>query len=529
MTAPAPPAGVADAVAGRMSRREVLQALSGLMVGLFVSILASTVVANALPRIIADLHGSQTVYTWIVTTELLAMTATVPLWGKMADLYSRKLLIQLSLGLFVAGSLIAGLTPNVELLLASRIVQGVGAGGMTALATIVMAAMIPPREMGRYAGIFGAVFGVGTIAGPLIGGVLVDTSWLGWRWCFLIGVPFSILSIVLLQRTLHLPVVRRQVRIDWAGAFLITTGVSTLLVWSSLAGQKFAWASGWTALMVLGGLALLAAAIVVESRAAEPIIPLDLFRNRTVSLTTVASILVGVAMFGGTVFLSQYFQISLGKSPTVAGLMSLPMIFGLLVSSTVAGQLITKYGRWKGFLVGGGVTMTVGMLLLGTIDAHTNILLLSIYMAVLGVGVGMLMQNLVLAAQNDVPAHELGAATSMLTFFRSMGGAIGVSALGAVLANRITSLMTEKLGPLAAGGSSGGTHEVPDLSTLPGPVRQIVQEVYGTATAELFLIGAPIALLALVAVLFIKEKPLHTLSGDERRAREEAAGIAPTH
>ncbi|MFI6820403.1 MDR family MFS transporter [Micromonospora sp. NPDC050187] len=529
MTASAPPAGVADAVAGRMSRREVLQALSGLMVGLFVSILASTVVANALPRIIADLHGSQTVYTWIVTTELLAMTATVPLWGKMADLYSRKLLIQLSLGLFVAGSLVAGLTPNVELLLVSRVIQGIGAGGMTALATIVMAAMIPPREMGRYAGIFGAVFGVGTIAGPLIGGVLVDTSWLGWRWCFLIGVPFSLLSIVLLQRTLHLPVVRREVRIDWAGAFLITTGVSTLLVWSSLAGQKFAWASGWSALMVIGGLALLAAAIFVESRAAEPIIPLDLFRNRTVSLTIVASILVGVAMFGGTVFLSQYFQISLGKSPTVAGLMSLPMIFGLLVSSTVAGQLITKYGRWKGFLVGGGVTMTIGMLLLGTIDAHTNILLLSVYMAVLGVGVGMLMQNLVLAAQNDVPAHELGAATSALTFFRSMGGAIGVSALGAVLANRITTLMAEKLGPLAAGGATGSTHEVPDMSVLPGPIRQIVQEVYGTATAELFLIGAPIALLALVAVLFIKEKPLHNLSGDERRAKEEAAGIAPMH
>ena len=193
---------------GRMTHKEVLQALSGLMVGMFVTILASTVVSNALPRIIADLEGSQSVYTWIVTTELLAMTATVPLWGKMADLYSKKLLIQLSLGLFVAGSLIAGFTPNVEVLIVSRIVQGVGAGGMTALAMIVMAAMIPPRELGRYSGIFGAVFGVGTIAGPLIGGVLVDTSWLGWRWCFFLGVPFTLLSIFLLQRTLHLPTVR---------------------------------------------------------------------------------------------------------------------------------------------------------------------------------------------------------------------------------------------------------------------------------------------------------------------------------
>ncbi|MEU7762423.1 MDR family MFS transporter [Micromonospora aurantiaca (nom. illeg.)] len=521
-TATVPPAETGT----RMSRREVLQALSGLMVGMFVAILASTVVANALPRIIADLDGSQTVYTWIVTSELLAMTATVPLWGKMADLYSKKLLIQLSLGLFVAGSLVAGFTPNVEVLLLSRVIQGIGAGGMTALATIVMAAMIPPRELGRYAGIFGAVFGVGTIAGPLIGGVLVDTSWLGWRWCFLIGVPFSLLSIALLQKTLHLPVVRRKVRIDWLGALLITSGVSTLLIWSSLAGNKFDWASGWTALLVGGGLALLALAVFVEARTEEPIIPLGIFRNRTVSLTTIASILVGVAMFGGTVFLSQYFQTSLGKSPTAAGLMSLPMVLGLLVSSTVAGQLITKYGRWKMFLVAGAAVMTVGMLLLSTIDASTSVPVLSVYMAVLGVGVGMLLQNLVLAAQNDVPAAELGAATSVLTFFRSMGGAVGVSALGAVLANRVTSLTVEKLGPLATG---GGSAEVPDLSALPEPVLRIVQEVYGTATSEMFLIGAPFALLALIVVLFIKEKPLNTLSGDERRAREEAAATAGMH
>jgi len=342
-------------------------------------------------------------------------------------------------------------------------------------------------------------------------------------------VPFSLLAIVLLQRTLHLPVVRRKVSIDWLGALLITTGVSTLLIWSSMAGHKFAWASWWTAGLVAGGLALLGLALVVESRAAEPIIPLDIFRNRTVSLATLASVLVGVAMFGGTVFLSQYFQVSLGKSPTVAGLMSLPMVFGLLISSTVAGQLITKFGRWKIFLVAGGAIMTVGMLLLGTIDAHTSIVLLSAYMAVLGIGVGMLMQNLVLAAQNDVPAHELGAVTSVTTFFRSMGGAIGVSALGAVLANRVTTLMTEKLGPLAQGGAEGGGEaKVPDLSKLEGPILKIVQEVYGIATSELFLVGAPFALLALVAVLFIKEKPLHTISGSERLAQEEAAAEKAT-
>jgi MFS family permease len=231
-------------------------------------------------------------------------------------------------------------------------------------------------------------------------------------------------------------------------------------------------------------------------------------------------VLVGVALFGGTVFLSQYFQFSLGKSPTVAGLMSLPMIFGLLVSSTVAGALITKYGRWKAYLVWGAIIMTAGMLLLSRISADTSVLTISIYMVVLGIGVGMLMQNLVLAAQNDVPAAELGAATSSLTFFRSMGGAIGVSALGAVLANRVTSLFAEKF-PQAATG--GGTAAVPDITTLPPQIREIIADIYGQATSELFLIGAPLAALAVVAVLFIREKPLHTLSGDERAAQEAAA------
>ncbi|MGX7825764.1 MDR family MFS transporter [Actinokineospora sp. 24-640] len=501
---------------GKASRRDIRQAMTGIMLGMFMAILASTIVANALPRIVADLDGSQSVYTWIITTELLAMTATVPLWGKLADIYSRKLLIQLSLGLFVVGSLIAGLAPNVEVLIASRIAQGLGAGGMTALATIVMAAMIPPRELGRYAGLFGAVFGVGTIAGPLIGGLIVDTSWLGWRWCFLIGVPFTLAAIVLLQRTLHLPVVRKEVKIDYLGAALIVSGVSTLLVWSTLAGNQFPWASGWTALMVGVGVVLLGFAVWVESRAVDPIVPLSIFANRTVTLTTIASTLVGVAMFGGTVFLSQYFQIALGKTPTQAGLMSLPMIFGLLVSSTVAGQLITKWGRWKVFLVAGGAVMVAGMVLLSTISAQTTVLVVSVHMAILGVGVGLLMQNLVVAAQNDVPAKDLGATTSALTFFRSLGGAIGVSALGAVLANSVTTQMTERFGAVEGGG------QVPDLATLPEPVRAIVADIYATATAELFLIGAPIGVVALVAVLFIKEKPLKTQSGDERLAAELA-------
>ncbi|MET8758066.1 MDR family MFS transporter [Lentzea sp. NPDC004782] len=495
--------------------------MSGLMLGLFVAILAGTVVSNALPRIVAELNGSQSIFAWIVTTELLAMTATVPLWGKLADLYSRKLLIQASLGLFVAGSLIAGFSQNVEMLIVSRVVQGLGAGGVTALATIVMAAMIPPRELGRYSGLFGAVFGVGTVAGPLIGGVLVDTSWLGWRWCFFIGIPFSLTAIWLLQRTLHLPVVRKEdTKIDFLGAFLIVSGVSTLLIWSSLAGDKFEWWSGWTAGLVALGVLLLVAAVRVEATAHDPIVPLSIFRNRTVALTVVASALVGVAMFGSTVFLSQYFQLSLGKTPTQAGLLGLPVILGMLISSTAAGQLITKYGRWKAYLVSGGVVMVGGMLLLSTITAGSTVFMLSVDMFVLGVGVGLLMQNLVLVAQNDVPARDLGATTSALTFFRSLGGAIGVSALGAVLASEVSSLATEKFGP--TGGS--GEAKVPDLSVLPPEIKAVIADIYATATSELFLVGAPFAALALLAVLFIEEKPLKEQSGDDRLAAEMAAG-----
>lgn len=521
--APAPAPGAEPAIAP-MSRREVLQALSGLFMGMFVAILAATIVSNALPVIIPEIGGSQSIYTWIVTAELLAMTATVPLWGKLADLFSQKLLLQLSFTLFVAGSLLAGFSQNPEMLIAARVLQGAGAGGLTALVQIVMAAMIPPRELGRYAGVFGGIFAVATVGGPLIGGVIVDTSWLGWRWCFLLGVPFTLLAMVLIQKTLHLPAVtKREVRIDWLGALLLTGGVSLLLIWITFAGDRYEWASLETGLMVGGTVVLLALAVLVESRHPEPVVPLDIFRSRTVTLATLASALVGVAMFGGTVFLAQYLQISLGYSPTEAGLLTLPMVGGLLVSSTVAGALITKTGRWKGWLIGGGVLMIIGFGLFATIDAQTSPWVLGLFMVVLGSGVGALMQNLVLAAQNDVPAHELGAATSVVSFFRSLGGTIGVSALGALLASRVS----DDLAVLGTGSESGGeAAAVPDVTTLPEEVRTVVENAYGDATAELFLIATPFAVLALIVVLFIKEKALKTTSGAERLAEEQRAGIA---
>ncbi|WP_405094804.1 MDR family MFS transporter [Micromonospora sp. NBC_01412] len=509
-----------------MSHRQILEALSGLLLGMFVAILSSTVVSNALPRIITELRGGQSAYTWVVTSTLLATTATIPLWGKLSDLISKKALVQLSLVIYVLGSVLAGLSQSTEWLIACRVLQGIGAGGLTALAQVIMASMISPRERGRYSGYLGAVMAVGTIGGPLIGGVIVDTSWLGWRWCFYVGVPFALAALVVLQKTLHLPVVRRQVKIDWWGATLITSAVSLLLIWVSLAGDKYDWMSWQSAVMVVGALLIGALAIRVETRAAEPVIPPRLFRNRTITLATVASIAVGVGMFGASVFLSQYFQISRGQSPTMSGLMTLPMILGLLVSSTVTGRVITKTGRWKRYLVAGSALLTIGFALMGTLRYDTDFWLLSCYMAIIGVGLGMTMQNLVLAVQNTVGAQDLGAASSVVAFFRSLGGAVGVSALGAVLGHRVKDFIADGLTGLGLPASASGGSGLPDVHALPGPIRTVVESAYGHGAGDVFLAAAPFALIALIAVSFIKEVPLRRHNGPTIDEAERESAVA---
>ncbi|MFE8016331.1 MFS transporter [Streptomyces antibioticus] len=517
---------------GPMTHRQIMEALSGLLLGMFVAILSSTIVSNALPEIIGDLGGGQSAYTWVVTSTLLAMTAATPLWGKLADLYNKKALVQLALVIYVLGSMAAGLSQNAGMLIACRVVQGIGVGGLSALAQIVMAAMISPRERGRYSGYLGATFAVATVGGPLLGGVITDTDWLGWRWCFYVGVPFAVIALIVLQKTLHLPVVKRDVKVDWAGAFFISAAVSLLLVWVTFAGDKYDWLSWQTYTMVAGSVVLALVFVLVESRAAEPIIPLRLFRNRTITLSSVASMFVGVAMFSGTVFFAQYFQLARDESPTMSGVLTIPMIGGLFVSSTVSGQLITRTGKWKAWLVGGGVLVTAGLGLLGTIRYDTPYWKTAVFMALLGLGVGMMMQNLVLSTQNQVDPSDLGSASSTVTFFRSLGGAIGVSALGAVMANRITDYARDGiagLGPkyasLASG--SGASSEIPDMDKLPAPLRAVMESAYGHGIADVFLIAAVMALLAFLITLFIKEVPLRT-AGAMAQAAEEPVTIEPS-
>ncbi|HEY0188185.1 MAG TPA: MFS transporter [Cellulomonas sp.] len=517
---------LAATAAGRgsapMTHRQVMEALSGILLGMFVSVLATSVVSSSLPRIVSDLNGSQASYTWVVVATLLTTTITTPIWGKLADLVDRKLLIQLALAISVLSSAAAGFSHTVGTLIGMRAVQGIGAGGLTALATVLLADILSPRERGRYMGLMGGIMGIGMVGGPLLGGIITDS--LSWRWNFFIGLPFAIAAIIVLQRTLHLPrLVRKIVSIDYWGAALISVGIASLLIWVTFAGDNFDWISWQTAVMVLGALAVLAVAVVVETKVADPIIPMHLFKNRTLVFSVIASIAVGVAMFGTSVFLSQYMQVARGKTPTQSGLLTIPMILGLFISSTISGRLITRYGRYKRFMVAGAIALTVGLALMGTIRYDTSFVLVSLYMFVMGSGLGMLMQNLVLAVQNTLDVAEVGSGTATVAFFRSLGGAIGVSALGAVLGSRITTLITEGLTAIGVDVSALGssTSSVLDVSTLPEPVKTIVESAYGEGIADLFLIAAPLGLVALVAVLFLKEVPLGQRSGVEQLLDQE--------
>ncbi|WP_163544844.1 MDR family MFS transporter [Occultella kanbiaonis] len=525
-----------------MTHAEVLQALTGLLLGMFVSMLASTVVGTSLPVIVSDLGGSQTSYTWVITATLLATTVSTPIWGKLADLFNRKFLLQLALIIFVLASAAAGFSQDTSMLISLRVVQGLGAGGLAALTQIVMADIVSPRERGRYMGLFSGVMALGTVGGPLLGGFLTDT--INWRWNFFVGIPVAIVAIVMLQKTLHLPTIkRRKVSIDYLGVALLAAGVSLLLIWVSLAGTQFEWASATTAWMVGGAVVALVALVFVELRAEEPIIPMSMFRNRTYLFAVLGSVAVGVAMFGTSVFLAQYMQLARGASATASGLMTIPMAAGMLILSAVVGAVITRTGIWKRYMVLGSILFTAGMLLLSTISYDTNFALVSIYMFMLGAGVGMVMQNLVLVVQNAVPPEEIGVASSGVAFFRSLGGTIGIAVLGTVLADKVTALLaarqTELFGAIAALGDEGtaiadglAAGTIPAVHSLPESVKVIIESVYGEAVAHVFLVAAPLALLSIVAVALLPNLPLSNQTRHEREldeavtAEAELVGVA---
>ena len=518
---------------GSMTHRQVLESLSGLLLGMFVSILAGTVVSTSLPLIISDLDGDQSAYTWVVTGTLLATTVSTPLWGKFADLFNRKLLIQLALGIFVLGSALAGFSQDTGTLIVFRVLQGLGAGGLAALSQIIMADIISPRDRGKYAGLFGAVMAVGTVGGPLLGGVVTDAF--GWRWNFFIALPVAIAAIILLQLTLHLPKhAKRKVHIDYLGAVLIAGGVSLLMIWVTLAGNQFEWASLASFLMVAGSAVLLIAAVLVEFKSPEPIIPLSMFKNRTFTLAVVASISVGVSMFGTSVFLAQYMQLARGATPTQSGLLTIPMMAGLLIASTLFGTVISRTGKWKAIMISGAVLTVLGTILLGTLTYETSLVLVGIYMAVLGAGLGMLMQNLVLVVQNSIEVKNLGVATSAVTFFRSLGGTVGVSVLGSVLGTIVSSQIKDGITALApadqaAAAASLGSGSIPKISELPGAIAALVESAYGVGVGHVFMYSVPLAVVTLIAVIFLPNATLGRQNAVQlkKAAAEKAAPGSP--
>lgn len=513
------------------SAREVFTAISGLIVGMFVAVLSGTVVSTSLPVIIADLGGTQAQYTWVITASLLATAVSTPIWGKLADLLDRKVLVQVSLVLFTLGTVIAGFSTDTNMLIAVRVVQGIGVGGLMSLVMVAVALIISPRERGKYMGVVGGIMAFATIGGPLLGGFITDV-W-GWRANFFVGVPFAVLALVLLQLTLHLPKPQNaKVSIDCLGIVLLAVGVSALLIWVSMGGSQFDWDSSTSYALGIGAAVVILAFVAVEFVVAEPIVPMTLFKNRTFTLSVIASIAIGVSMFATSVFLAQYFQLARGATPTESGLMTIPMIVGQMGASIIIGQLVSRFGKWKGWMMLGSVLALVGVSLMSTLRWDTPFPLVAIYMFVLGAGLGMVMQNLTLIVQNDTPARQLGAASSGVNFFRTIAGTIGVTIMGSILATNVGAYIKDDLATFVPKSpeevsalTSLGSGDVPDMSSLPESIRRVVESAYGLGIADAFIVAVPLAVIGVIAIAFIRNKPLSTKNSAEQ-LREQAEGSA---
>ncbi|SDG07528.1 drug resistance transporter, EmrB/QacA subfamily [Sinosporangium album] len=490
--------------------KQVRRILAALMLGMLTSMVSTSVVATALPTIVGTLGGQEHL-AWVASAALLTMTASMPVWGKLSDLYGRKRMFQVAILLFTTASLAAGFAQDMGQLVVARAVQGIGVGGLQVLPQVVLGDVVEPRERGRYSGYIGAVFGVSTVAGPLIGGFVVDH--LSWHWCFWVSVPLALVAFGVIQYVLRLPPARRQAKIDWWGAAFITGAATSVMMLLSLGGSAFPWHSWWTYGLAALTVAMLVGAVLVERRASEPILPPRLFRNRTFVLASAASLLVGMALFGSLMFLPQFLQIVHGMSPTQSGLMTLPLVGGMFGASLTTGRLVTRTGRWKVFPLFGMLTVAIGLFLLSTMQVHTPLVVVGGCMAVLGVGLGASMQTLVLAAQNAARREDMAVSTTGVAFFRALGGSIGVAAFGAILSSRLAvelaSLSKAAHLPLGEGeGISLGSPEA--IRLLPPPVIEVVLESFTRAVHTAFLVGVPVVVLGAFAVMALKELPLRS-------------------
>ncbi len=508
----------AEVARPQLSHRQILLLMGGLMTGMLLAALDQTIVGTALPTIVGKLGGIDH-YTWVVTAYLLASTASTPLYGKISDLYGRRPILMFAIGTFLVGSLLAGLSQNMTELIATRAIQGLGAGGLMTLAFTIVSDVIAPRERGRYMGIFGAVFGLSSVAGPLVGGYFAEHN---WRWIFYINVPLGIVALFVCWAVLRLvPHTRRDHKVDYLGAVFMVASVVSLLLALSFGGSSSAWA--WSSSRVIG---LFVAAVVlgavflfVESKAAEPILPLRLFKKVTFSISNAATFVLGFAMFGSIIFVPLYLQIVKGASPTKSGLLMLPMMVGIIFTSIISGRMISKIGRYKWFPVAGTALMAAGLLAFTQLQVNTSLWLTFLFMLVVGIGLGSAMQPLVLAVQNDLEPKDMGAGTAASTFFRSLGGSVGVAALGAVLSNKLVALNAGT----KPGAPAISINDPASIQALPAAARSMIENVFVGALHPIFLTAG---LVTLIAVVLSVAMPNRELRGAGAPAVSEADTLA---
>ena len=509
----------------RLSHRQIQIVFLGLMLGMLLAALDQTIVSTALPTIVGDL-GGLTHLSWVVTAYLLASTASTPLYGKLGDLYGRKIIFQAAIVIFLAGSALSGLSQNMNELIAFRALQGLGAGGLMASALAIIGDVVAPRERGRYQGYMGGVFAFASVAGPLTGGFFTDH--LSWRWVFYINLPVGALALVVTSIVLDLPFRRVQRRIDWLGAGLIVAAVTSILLVTVWGGDQYAWGSPQILGLAAAGLVLLALFILQERRAEEPILPPHLFANGIFRVSLLLMFLVAIGLFGALVYLPVFLQLATGASATNSGLLLLPLMAGLLCTSIASGQLITRTGHYKWSPLTGTFIMTIGLFLLSRMTIDTTRLTSGLYMLVLGFGLGGLMQVSVLATQNAVDRRDLGTATSAIGFFRNLGGAVGVAGFGAVFTNRLAHYLPQHLPASALGrfnvkalqGSPSTIHQLPPV------LRDGIAQSFAQAIHVVYLVAVPIAALSFVVALFLKELPLRERANIGTNAEAQAPAQA---
>jgi len=518
-----------DEAPAYLSHKQILVVMIGVMSGMLLAALDQSIVGTALPRITSELGGLDKL-SWVVTAYLLTATAMTPLWGKISDLYGRRLIFQVAISIFLLGSALCGFSQNITELIGFRALQGIGGGGLFAIALSIIGDVIPPRERGRYGGYFGAVFGVSSVAGPLLGGFFTDGP--GWRWIFYVNLPIGIAALFITSVALKMPVVRRDHKIDYLGALTIVAAVASLLLYLDWRGKNYGWTEAGALGLLTLTVVLIGVFVLVENRAAEAIIPLRLFRNSTFRIGNLFGFCAGVAMFGAIIFLPVYLQAVRGYSATRSGLAMVPAVAGILVLSIASGQIMTRTGRYKVFPIVGSALIIVSLLAMSTLAVDTPYWRLAAYMFVFGAGLGMTMQTLVTAIQNDISYRDMGAATSSTTFFRQMGGAVGTAVFGAVLSSRLAMYIADSLGPVGSNGGRVDVNNVRALQSLHEPVRSLVLTAFAHALDDVFRIGVPFLVIAFVIALFLKEKPLATGKGPVAPGVEAPSGdvaAAPAH